>query len=443
MPASSLQVTIPVLRPPFHAHVISAPASPASWVHQHSTFQIASSQPSSPVQVSPLPIWAAALPPSRAQVVFDSTKSQSSTLVSSPSYLSALDADALPVHYVEPPSPSVASLVEMSVHTPSRTDLLGEDFDVPSPQFLSPIHPDYVSPQENSQSSLSTNMLGTHQDVRSVSTISTSPPKSPPSATALSSSVNQLANRSRSTTLVEDDLQPSQASCSSCFSGSGSQTRHSVFYMRDEMVVLDVSGCLYRVHRHFLERNSEFFRKIFSGCTSEDASTGGTDDTAIVLPGVGQHEFDVLLDFLYYRVFEDEAVSLSEWITLLNVSTRLRFSRVRACAIREITARRESLSAVEIIVLAIRHDIPGWLASAYADLCRRTHPLDDLEAEELGARITARVGRARETIRDETYRSSQEKRNGNRSSGSETLDEEIVSRVVMDVFWLGDGSRRI
>ncbi|KAF9810221.1 hypothetical protein IEO21_07063 [Rhodonia placenta] len=168
---------------------------------------------------------------------------------------------------------------------------------------------------------------------------------------------------------------------------------------------------------------------------------GGSDDTAISLPDVTRREFDCLLDFLYNRVFDDnDAVSLEEWTTLLDVSTRLRFSKIRTRAVREITAQRQSLSAVEIIVLAIRHDVSGWLAQAYADLCRRPYPLDELEAERLGARITARVGRARENILEETYRTTWQKRYGSRYTPPDAPDEELISRVVNDVFWPGDAS---
>lgn len=137
-------------------------------------------------------------------------------------------------------------------------------------------------------------------------------------------------------------------------------------------------------------------------------------------------------------MFEDDALSLRDWVTLLDVSTRLRFSKLRPRSIREISSRRDSLTAVETVVLAHKHDVPGWLAKAYGDLCRRPHPLDDAEAEQLGAKITARIARARETIRDETFRAVYQTRSVNRSALPDTYDDELVSRTVMDVFWLGE-----
>ena len=60
---------------------------------------------------------------------------------------------------------------------------------------------------------------------------------------------------------------------------------------------------LFRVHRHFLTRDSEFFRGLFA-CPvppGEDAE-GQTDTRPILLPGVTQHEFRCLLRFFYDRL---------------------------------------------------------------------------------------------------------------------------------------------
>ena len=64
------------------------------------------------------------------------------------------------------------------------------------------------------------------------------------------------------------------------------------------IVSSQVEDCLYRVHRYHLERDSEYFRRLFLSRSVDD---GRSDETAIPLPGVLQHEFDCLLHFLYYR----------------------------------------------------------------------------------------------------------------------------------------------
>lgn len=308
---------------------------------------------------------------------------------------------------------------------------MGEIFRAPSPVFPSPLPSIDLPPHARAR--------GCRRSLLSISTKPISPPQSPPSATALSSPIMAPVNPKPSNAAAGPSRKSSSASKAS--SSSSQRSYHAKFYLRDEMLVLDVEGLLYKVHRHLLERNSDFFCNLLKGQLSQDRVMGGSDDTAISLPDVTRREFDCLLDFLYNRVFDDnDAVSLEEWTTLLDVSTRLRFSKIRTRAVREITAQRQSLSAVEIIVLAIRHDVSGWLAQAYADLCRRPYPLDELEAERLGARITARVGRARENILEETYRTTWQKRYGSRYTPPDAPDEELISRVVNDVFWPGDAS---
>ena len=51
------------------------------------------------------------------------------------------------------------------------------------------------------------------------------------------------------------------------------------------------------------------------------------------------------------------------------------------------------------MVLSIKHSIDPWLIPAYCDICERTEPLTDQEAEKLGAVTTARLARARELLR--------------------------------------------
>ena len=83
---------------------------------------------------------------------------------------------------------------------------------------------------------------------------------------------------------------------------------------------------------------------------------------------------------------------LPDWVTLLRISTRLQFSKIRMYVIRELTARRAALGAVDAILLAKEHDVPAWLGYAYAELVRRPTALDDDEAERLGARTVSPWG---------------------------------------------------
>ena len=130
-------------------------------------------------------------------------------------------------------------------------------------------------------------------------------------------------------------------------------------------------------------------------------------------------------------------MTLSDWVSILRISAVLQFVKIRQYAIRELSARRASLAPVEAILLAKEHDIPSWLGPAYAELVRRPAPLDDTEAERLGVRVTAQVGRAREILRAEEYILYQQRRYGSKYSPPERPDEQLVARAVNEVFQLG------
>lgn len=155
--------------------------------------------------------------------------------------------------------------------------------------------------------------------------------------------------------------------------------------------------------------------------------------SALVLP----HPTSILsLSTFPDSAYEPDTVSLDEWIGLLGVSTHLQFPRIRRRAIGEITAQFSQLDAVTVVVLATKHDVPQWLAPAYAELCRRQEPLDDGEAEELGAVVAARVGRAREAIRHEMFQTSLcEPCAAEVRKTMEEQEPNLVTGVVQDVFW--------
>ncbi|OBZ76035.1 hypothetical protein A0H81_03087 [Grifola frondosa] len=210
--------------------------------------------------------------------------------------------------------------------------------------------------------------------------------------------------------------------------------RHSLFYFDDEMVVLNVEGCLFRVHRYFLERDSEFFHQLFQGL--HDGVTGRTDETAIKLDNVTQREFECLLNFLYHGIYDSHQESVHELLLLLSTSTALAFPKVRAYAIGALGACDPPLDPVERIFLAEKYGIPQWLAAGYTALCARTHPLEDAEAEVLGLQTTARLARAREAVLVEMLSAC-------RRAGEDVLEERdpvVVARIVDEVFW-PDGRR--
>ncbi len=91
------------------------------------------------------------------------------------------------------------------------------------------------------------------------------------------------------------------------------------------------------------------------------------------------------------------------------------------------------MAAVDAIALALRHDIPQWLPTAYAELCKRPQPLGDGEAKMLGSSVTARIARAREILREDAFRTFYRKHFSSRFSIG--LDDELVARVVQQTIF--------
>jgi hypothetical protein len=60
-----------------------------------------------------------------------------------------------------------------------------------------------------------------------------------------------------------------------------------------------VGSQLFKVHRHFLRKESEVFNWMFACPPGADSPDGGSDERAIPLHGVAPAEFEALLDFFY------------------------------------------------------------------------------------------------------------------------------------------------
>jgi hypothetical protein len=191
-----------------------------------------------------------------------------------------------------------------------------------------------------------------------------------------------------------------------------------------------VGNQLFKVHRHFLRKESDVFNWMFLCPPPAGGTDGGSDDRAIPVPGVTPKEFEALLDFFYTecvarvlndifvsstgiaRKFQRHTADMQEWIDLLGISTRFDFQRLRECTIDAIEYSRwrftpgvsTAIDPIEQIVLAEKHDIPHWFRPAYVLICERSKPLEEWEARKIGFRKTTLLARARETVRDPHHR---------------------------------------
>ncbi|KAH8997940.1 hypothetical protein EDB92DRAFT_1783929, partial [Lactarius akahatsu] len=154
---------------------------------------------------------------------------------------------------------------------------------------------------------------------------------------------------------------------------------------------------IYKVHRYFLVRESEFFQDLFSLPQGESATVEGADDEhPIYVPGTPTNEFENLLRFFYFGMHDDYKPTVADWISMLSISTRLNFPKVRERAIKEITARMEEIDPFDLIGIAVKYDVQQWLKPAYRRIVTRTNLITHEEAKKIPFPMAVMLMRSRE-----------------------------------------------
>ncbi|CAL1710182.1 unnamed protein product [Somion occarium] len=179
-------------------------------------------------------------------------------------------------------------------------------------------------------------------------------------------------------------------------------THDPKYYLDDEMTIFLVERRLFKVHRHFLIRESDFFRTLFQLPTGVNTRVEGrSDDLPIPLPGVKVDEFISLLDFFYEGMHAPQLTADSDiscihhWSRILSISTRFSFDRIREMAIEQLSPHLDPISK---ICLARTYDIEEWLFPAYEQICQRDNALEAWEAELIGLRTARLLAQTREEL---------------------------------------------
>ncbi|KAF7795712.1 hypothetical protein EIP86_006877 [Pleurotus ostreatoroseus] len=315
----------------------------------------------------------------------------------------------------------------------SSTQSFQSDFDVVSEE-PSPSKPTFAVPAYHPFSS--------GPDLRGRYT-SMTPPPFPPGLSPLDSPHNfdSLLSRPRKSSVVTSTSIPATPEPPIASTrltppsfAEAKSNRHSQFYFTDDLVICDVEGCLFRVHRSLLDEDSVYFRNVFA----RNASKGQSDDLPVLLWRVSRSSFETLLRYLYFGIHDDNSYSQSDWIDLLAAATDFSLPKIRAYTISKLGLL--SLDAVDRIQLATKYDVPEWLMMAYVELCSRDDPLHESEALALGAQLTAKVGEVRERmLRDTILRMHEELVNGVDPSAQCTFppglrDNSHVAQTIRDVF---------
>ena len=123
----------------------------------------------------------------------------------------------------------------------------------------------------------------------------------------------------------------------------------------------------------------------------------------------------------------DRMITLLGWKSILSISTRYEMTRVRDRAIKEIINFAPRIDSVDLVDLAINHQVEHWLPIAYSRLCQRRETITVQEGERLGVETVCLLYMARQKVRE-----SATLQNGD---PAEPFDRELVHRTVYRVFW--------
>jgi len=171
---------------------------------------------------------------------------------------------------------------------------------------------------------------------------------------------------------------------------------HPEYYLKDGNITFHVEGTLFRVHRHFFERESQFFLQEFAR-----APQGGTTDTsAFRLDEVTAADFTKFLWVWYSPSYRRDSLSEPKnyWLTILELSTKWQFLDMQKLAIDEL--EKLDIEPIEKITTYDKHKIDKLLLlPAYKLLCKRTTRITDEEGEQLKVPTLLRIFEARDRAR--------------------------------------------
>ncbi|KAG2033096.1 hypothetical protein BDR03DRAFT_1002257 [Suillus americanus] len=166
---------------------------------------------------------------------------------------------------------------------------------------------------------------------------------------------------------------------------------HPEYYLKDGDITFHVQGTLFCVHRHFFERESQFFAKEFAKAPKE----GTSDSTAFRLDKVSATDFANFLWVWYSRSYRLDSKSKDHWLTILDLSTTWQFPEMKQLAVDEL--QKLEIEPIEKITTYDRYNIDkSLLLPAYKLLCKRASRMSAEEGERLKMPTILGIHEARE-----------------------------------------------
>ncbi|CAK5266680.1 unnamed protein product [Mycena citricolor] len=169
------------------------------------------------------------------------------------------------------------------------------------------------------------------------------------------------------------------------------------FYFRDRgMLILEAENVLFRVHEHFLHRDSPVLRDLVP---TEISNTG--PEAIFHLDGVKSKDLEHLLWLYYNPLITDYTAPRSTWLAILRLADRFSMTRPAQIALEHLMAPTATASTdpLERIMLCERPDMSRSDArDAYVRVCTREAALTAEEIARLSPAVVGIIGAARERI---------------------------------------------
>jgi hypothetical protein len=200
---------------------------------------------------------------------------------------------------------------------------------------------------------------------------------------------------------------------------------HKDYYIRGGDMTVLVENHLYRIHSHFFERESLFFRQKFQSAEGEER--GSSDNNAYTLDDVKSEDFARFLWVFYNPKYSLYEAPLETWLSILHLANRWSFCNVKELTVREL----EKIPIEPVDKIAIYHEYSInklFLIPAYIAVCKRDKPLTFAEGMQLGMETVLRVADARERARQRAAES------GIRSPTFDDFEDSEMESMVKEVF---------
>ncbi|KAH9006313.1 hypothetical protein EDB86DRAFT_711451 [Lactarius hatsudake] len=207
--------------------------------------------------------------------------------------------------------------------------------------------------------------------------------------------------------------------------------RHELYFFPDGDTIIRVEDSVFRIHRFFLTRESNYFWSMFLTTVPCYVPPGSSESNPVVLIGATSEAFADLLWVFYNREYSIYSATFEKWKRILALARKLGFFRVERLCVQEL--QKLVIPPVEKIQFYQSFNLnPDLLRSSYVALTIRAEPLELEEGKKLGDSTSLKITRARELARGP----------GHGATSSATvqlkvqLQESEIRLVVRDIFRL-------